>query len=235
MSARTVLVTGGAGGIGHALSRHFAAQGRPVVATAISQAEIDACPPFPGVRLVVMDVSRADQVAAVFGELGALDLLVNAAGVIRRHAEFDLGVFEQVLSVNLTGMMRTCVAAHPLLAAQGGTIVNIASMLTFFGGGAVPAYSASKGGVGQLTKSLAIAWAPDGVRVNAVAPGWISTPLTAPLEQDTERTRQILGRTPMGRWGRPEDLAGAVDFLASPTAAFITGAILPVDGGYAIA
>jgi NAD(P)-dependent dehydrogenase (short-subunit alcohol dehydrogenase family) len=108
-------------------------------------------------------------------------------------------------------------------------------MLSFFGSGFVPAYSASKGGVAQLTKSLAIAWAPRGVRVNAIAPGWIRTPLTAPLVADDVRSQAILDRTPLGRWGEPEDVAGAALFLASPAASFVTGATLPVDGGYLIA
>ena len=107
-------------------------------------------------------------------------------------------------------------------------------MLSFFGGGLVPAYTASKGGIAQLTKSLAIAYAPDGIRVNAIAPGWIATALTQGLQEDPAREAVILGRTPMGRWGRPEDITGPALFLASPAAAFITGAVLPVDGGYLI-
>jgi NAD(P)-dependent dehydrogenase (short-subunit alcohol dehydrogenase family) len=114
-------------------------------------------------------------------------------------------------------------------------VINIASMLSFFGSGQVPAYSASKGGVAQLTKSLAIAWAVHGVRVNAIAPGWIETPLTAPLVADATRRDAITSRTPLGRWGTPQDVAGAALFLASPAAAFITGVVLPVDGGYSIA
>jgi NAD(P)-dependent dehydrogenase (short-subunit alcohol dehydrogenase family) len=126
-------------------------------------------------------------------------------------------------------------AAHPKLVKGGGCVINIASMLSFFGGARVPAYSASKGGIAQLTRSLAVAWAADNIRVNAVAPGWITTPLTQALQNDAERSAQLLSRTPMGRWGSAEEIAGPVLFLSSEAASFITGAILPVDGGYSAA
>jgi NAD(P)-dependent dehydrogenase (short-subunit alcohol dehydrogenase family) len=130
--------------------------------------------------------------------------------------------------------MRTCSAAHRLLAQQGGSIVNIASMLSFFGGPRTPAYSASKGGIVSLTRSLAVAWAKESIRVNAVAPGWIVTPLTQALHSDSVRSEPLVARTPMGRWGTPEDVAGAVIFLCSKAAAFVTGVVLPVDGGYSV-
>ena len=153
--------------------------------------------------------------------------------IFRNGAEYEIEIFQKVIDVNLTGTMRMCVAARPKLAAARGAIVNTASMLSFFGGPSVPAYTASKGGVAQLTKALAVAWAPEGIRVNAVAPGWIATELTRSLVEDEVRSAALLGRTPMQRWGEPGDIGGAAVFLCSPAARFITGAILPVDGGYA--
>ena len=134
--------------------------------------------------------------------------------------------------MNLSGAMRLATALRPLLAVRGGTITLMASMLSFFGGGLVPGYAASKGGVAQLAKSLAISYAVDGIRVNALAPGWIATSLTDPLRADPARSQAIVARTPLGRWGEPGDIAGPALFLASPLAAFVTGVILPVDGGY---
>jgi NAD(P)-dependent dehydrogenase (short-subunit alcohol dehydrogenase family) len=232
---RIVLVTGGTSGIGLGCARAFRDLGARVIATGATESErVHAArkPENANLTFLTLDVRDAFAIGTVVGNLERLDILVNAAGVIRRDAEHDPEIFADVLAINLTGTMRVSSAAKDKLAETRGCVVNIASMLTFFGGPRVPAYSASKGGIGQLTKSLAAAWAPEGIRVNAVAPGWIATPLTQALQDDPERNRPILSRTPMGRWGTPEEAAAGVVFLASPAARFVTGAILPVDGGY---
>lgn len=233
-TSRSVLVSGGTSGIGAAIARAFMADGAHVLVTGATEPEVQRARD-EGLDARVLDVRDAAAVQALVGGLGTLHVLVNCAGTIRRGgAELDPAVFDDVVDINLNGTMRLCSAARPKLAATKGCIVNTASMLSFFGGGLVPGYSASKGGIAQLTKSLAIAWAGEGIRVNAIAPGWIATPLTQPLQDDAARSQAILGRTPMGRWGRPEDVAGPVLFLASEAAAFVTGVVLPVDGGYLI-
>jgi NAD(P)-dependent dehydrogenase (short-subunit alcohol dehydrogenase family) len=232
---QTVLVTGGTSGIGLACAQAFRDLGAGTIATGVTEAErlqASGDQRNCGISFRVLDVRDAGAVGQLIGGLSRLDIVVNAAGVIRRDEEHDPDIFADVLAINLTGAMRVCVAAKPKLVEAGGAVVNLASMLTFFGGPRVPAYSASKGGIGQLTKSLAAAWAEEGVRVNAVAPGWIATPLTQALRDNAERSRPILLRTPLARWGTPEEVAGGVVFLASPAARFVTGAILAIDGGY---
>lgn len=233
---KKALVTGGGRGIGLAAAQALCDAGYAVTATAVDAAEIEAMPEGAGLSGSVLDVRDEDAVRALLSSFDRLDALVNCAGLIRRAgAEFDPATFAEVLDVNLTGTMRVCMAAKSLLAESKGAVVNAASMLSFFGGPAVPAYTASKGGVAQLTKALAVAWAGGGIRVNAVAPGWIATELTRPLYEDTQRADPIIQRTPMRRWGTPEDVAGPIVFLCSEAARFVTGVILPVDGGYAAA
>jgi NAD(P)-dependent dehydrogenase (short-subunit alcohol dehydrogenase family) len=225
---RTALVSGGTSGIGLAIARAFAAAGASVHAAGLG----DFPPPQPGIVFATLDVTDTLACREYIAGLARLDFLVNAAGIIRRDDEYTIDVFQQVIDVNLTGAMRLCTEGREKLAASKGAIVNIASLWTYFGGPRVPAYTASKGAIGQLTKSLAVAWAADGIRVNAVAPGWIATPLTQALQEDPVRSALILDRTPMKRWGHAGEVAQPVLFLCSEAASFITGAILPVDGGY---
>ena len=236
-SNQRVLITGGTSGIGFAVAQAFADAGANVTATGLSDNEVaDAAARDQRIQFRRLDVCDTAAVSQLVGEFNSLNVLVNCAGLLRRGgAEFDEATFLEVLNANLSGTMRLCLACRPMLAKTGGCVVNTASMLSFFGSGFVPAYSASKGGVAQLTKSLAIAWASEGIRVNAVAPGWIETPMTQPLIENSERNQTIVDRTPLRRWGRPEDIAGPVLFLCSPAAAFMTGVVMPVDGGYSIA
>ena len=236
-AGRVALVSGGTSGIGAAIAEALAACGATVTVTGATDAEAETAraePAFLCREAHALDVRDAAAIAAFMGAMSRLDILVNCAGVIRRGAEHNPAVFAEVLDINLTGTMRLCAAARPLLAQTQGCIVNTASVLAYFGGGLVPGYSASKGGVAQLTKSLAIAYAAEGIRVNAVAPGWVETKLTQALQDDPGRSAAILARTPLGRWGKPVDIVGTVVFLCSPAASFVTGAIMPVDGGYLV-
>ena len=233
---RCALVTGGCSGIGRAIGLALADSGCRVLATSLSAEEgqeFDA--EGHTIETAVLDVTEEASISNLMKRLNQLDILVNCAGAIARGgAEHTPEVFARILDVNLNGTMRVSTACHRLLAESGGCVLNVASMLSFFGSGRVPAYSASKGGIVQLTKSLAIAWAPDGIRVNAIAPGWIRTNLTQPLLENEPFYDGIVARTPLGRWGDPHEIAPAAVFLCSPDAAFITGAVLPVDGGYSV-
>ena len=236
-SQRKILVTGGSSGIGAAIAQACATSGDHVIATGSTKEEGERAQVQSEqnkISFQQLDVREANAVQDCIEEIDSLDVLVNCAGVIRRNAEHQPEVFVDVIDINLNGSMRVCTAAREKLKQRKGCIINTASMLSFFGGGLVPGYSASKGGIAQLTKSLAIAYAPDGIRVNAVAPGWIATQLTQALQEDSQRSEAILSRTPLGRWGEPADVAGPVLFLASDAARFVTGVVLPVDGGYLI-
>lgn len=230
-AGRHVVITGGTGGIGRGIGQAFADAGAFVHATGATQAEVAmASQEEPRFRYTELDVRNTEQVNEYAEQIGEIAALINCAGVNLRAAEFSATGFETVVDINLTGSMRTATAFRGKL--RGGAILNIGSMFSFFGAPHAPAYAASKHAVAGLTKSLAVAYAVDGIRVNALAPGWIETAMTAVPRANPTRNAELMGRTPMGRWGTPADLAPAALFLCSPLAGFITGAVLPIDGGY---
>lgn len=245
LTGRVAVVTGGNGGIGLGMARGLAGAGAAVVVAARNRAKSEAAVAElarlgADSAFLPLDVADPASCRAMVDEtvsrFGRLDILVNNAGMSVRKPPEDYAVEEwrAVLDTNLTGAFVCCQAAHPVMSQNGGgKIINIGSMMAIFGAAYAAAYSASKGAIVQLTKSLANAWAKDNIQVNAVLPGWIDTELTiAAREQVPGLHERILRRTPAGRWGLPEDLAGIAVFLASPAAQFVTGAAIPVDGGF---
>ena len=230
-SGKDVLVVGASrGGIGSAIAAAFQDARARVAITGVEAAPVEADQQrFPYTRL---DVTNATSINSLTEATSRLDVLVNCAGISARGEEMNPATFERVVEVNLHGTFRMSQAFLRQLKDSRGCIVNVASMYSTFGSPKVPAYGASKAGVQQLTKSLAIAWAEFGIRVNAVAPGFVVTRQTERGRADPAHVAAVNSRTPLGRWGEPSDLAGPVLFLASPAAAFITGTTLLVDGGY---
>ncbi|MGX0586129.1 2-dehydro-3-deoxy-D-gluconate 5-dehydrogenase [Sphingomonas sanguinis] len=242
LSGRVAVVTGANTGIGQAIAVALAAAGADVACVGRTPAE-ETVETIRGLgrraEIVTADLSTIEPVdrivAETLGRLGRLDILVNNAGIIRRAdaVDFTEEDWDAVVDTNLKSVFFLCQAAGRHMIAQGsGRIINIASMLTFQGGIRVPSYTASKSGIGGLTKLLANEWAKHGVTVNAIAPGYIATNNTAALQADTARNTAILDRIPAGRWGDPADLGGAAVFLASDAAAYVQGHILAVDGGW---
>jgi 2-deoxy-D-gluconate 3-dehydrogenase len=247
LKSKVAIVTGGNGGIGLGMARGLAAAGARVVVGARDQNKSRAAVKDlegRGAEAMAVAVDVADEasvstlVRTVAERWGRIDVLVNNAGInIRKPAhELALAEWHRVVDTNLTSAFLCARAVYPVMkAAGGGKIVNIGSMMSIFGASFAPAYGASKGGMVQLTKSLAIAWARDNIQVNAVLPGWIDTDLTRRARQEVSGLHEsVLRRTPAGRWGGIDDMAGIAVFLASPASDFITGTAIPVDGGYSI-
>ena len=247
LTERVAIVTGGNGGIGLGMARGLAEAGAAVIVAGRDQAKggqavrelqaLGAKAAFVAVDVKSESSCRA-MVRAAAHEFGRLDILVNNAGtnIRRRPEEYALEEWRTLLEINLTGAFACCQAAYPeMVRSGGGKIINIGSMMSIFGASFAAPYAASKGGIVQLTKALAAAWARENIQVNAVLPGWIDTDLTRQARQQIDGLHErVLARTPAGRWGTPADLAGIAVFLASPASDFVTGTAIPVDGGYAI-
>jgi NAD(P)-dependent dehydrogenase (short-subunit alcohol dehydrogenase family) len=234
-TGKTVLVTGGTSGIGGAIAKAFKAAGAKVVACGVTDQEIEAAalnPDYAGMDIRQLDVTQGDAIKRLVNSLPNIDVLVNSAGLIKRDAEHEPEAFAHVIDVNLTGGMRMASAAREKLAAAHGSVIFIASVMSFFGGPKQPAYSASKGAVRNLTMSLAAAYAAEGIRVNAIAPGWVTTELSKGARENPERNAMIMARTPMGRWADTSEIADPVLFLCSDAARYMTGTVMLVDGGY---
>jgi len=235
MRLKKIIITGGCGDIGFATGKFFQSKGFEVVLTGINEEEINSRPIIENISYEILDVTSDESAQELISKHNNFNVLVNAAGIVMREREFEIKYFSHVVDVHLNGTYRMCAKSVDILSKNKGSIVNFSSMLAFFGGTLSPAYSSAKGGISQLTKSLAINYASKNVRVNAVAPGWIATKMTDTLRSSKfpEREKEILGRTPMKRWGEPEDIAGPIYFLSSEElAGFVTGVILPIDGGY---
>lgn len=243
LDGKIALVTGAASGLGAAIAVAFAEAGATVACHGNRRPASETCEQIQALGRVAQafsaDLSQENGSQGLIEEvrrsLGEVDILVNNAGMIHREPaeEFDPVAWAAVLQVNLTSVFRLCqLAGRGMLERRQGKIINIASLLSFQGGIRVPAYAASKGGVAQITKALANEWAGRNVQVNAIAPGYFRTTNTEGLQQDEGRNRQILDRIPAGRWGEPEDLAGAAVFLASAASDYVNGEVLVVDGGW---
>lgn len=244
LTGKKALVTGGSRGLGRGMAEALLEAGAEVIITGVSDRVLETAAElrkndFP-VSALSFDLSNREEIKKSFQKVmdkfeGQLDILVNNAGIQRRHQaeEFPEEDWDDVLEVNLNSVfILSQLAAREMLKNDGGKIINIASLLSFFGGYTVPAYAASKGGVAQLTKALANEWAAKGINVNAVAPGYMDTDMNTALVNDPERNKLIMSRIPADRWGKPEDMKGIVIFLASKASNYLNGTVIPVDGGY---
>jgi len=247
LTGRVAVITGGNGGIGLGMALGMAEAGAAIVVVgrdgeknrlAVGEIEATGAAAHAVVADITSEADCAAMVAAAKDRFGRLDILVNNAGInIRKQPEdYTAAEWQSVIDINLTGAFIGSQAAYPaMVAAGGGKIINIGSMLSIFGASFAVAYAASKGGIVQMTKGLASAWAKDNIQVNAVLPGWIDTDLTRRGRREIDGLHdRVIARTPAARWGAPQDMAGIGVFLASPASDFVTGAAIPVDGGYSI-
>ena len=242
LEGKAALVTGGNGGIGLGMAGGLARAGAKVAIAGRDAAKNAKAAKEIGALVVAADITDEKACRGMVDEaarkLGRLDILVNNAGINirKRPEEYQLEEWHRVLESNLTSAFVACQAAYPhMQRAKGGKIVNIGSMMSIFGASFVAPYGASKGGIVQLTRALATAWAKDNIQVNAVLPGWIDTALTRRAREEVSGLHErVLARTPAGRWGAPDDLAGIAVFLCSSASDFVTGTAIPVDGGYAV-
>jgi 2-deoxy-D-gluconate 3-dehydrogenase len=248
LSGNVALVTGGNGGIGLGIARGLAAAGASVAIVGRDAAKSERAVPSIlalGARAVAVtaDVAKPEEaeraVAEAVGQLGRLDVVVNNAGIIVRRTPQDMTPeeWQAVMDVNVTSHFLIARAAYPhLKAAGGGKVINIGSMASLFGSSYACSYAASKGAVVQLTRSLALAWAADGIQVNAILPGWFETDMTDGAKKHVPGLNErVVSRTPAGRWARPDDIAGTAVWLASRASDFVTGVAVPVDGGFSVA
>ena len=244
LTGKKAIVTGGGRGLGKGMAEGLCQAGAEVVIIGSSDSVFKTAAEFSkkGYKSFAVkgDLSDEKNIQVIFEQSisylnGKVDILINNAGVQSRHKceEFPLTDWARVIQMNLNVVFALCQLAGNKMLQQGyGKIINMASMLSFFGGYTVPAYAASKGGVAQLTKALSNEWASRNVHVNAIAPGYMDTEMNVNLVNDEKRNKEILGRIPAGRWGTPDDMKGLAVFLASPASDYINGAIIPIDGGY---
>ncbi len=242
LSGKKAIITGACGGLGRAMAAGLVKASAEVLALDVAPNVHEIAGVIGAAHAIQANLLDRRALARGFEEAmeklsGRVDILVNSAGIQRRHEleDFPIGDWDDVMEVNLNAVWQLCQLAGRVMLKQGsGKIINIASMLSFFGGFRIPAYAASKGGVMQLTRSLAVGWAGKGIQVNAIAPGYMDTEMNTALINDEKRNASILARIPAGRWGKPEDMIGPCLFLASGLSDYLSGAILPVDGGYMV-
>jgi NAD(P)-dependent dehydrogenase (short-subunit alcohol dehydrogenase family) len=229
VTGQHVLITGGTGGIGGAFARAFLASGATVTVTDVKP---PAAPLPPGIDYRELDVRSDSQVTALAAAIPRLDVLIHCAGRLIRHKEHEPETFMDMVNIHLGGAMRLATAFRPQLAATKGCIIHIGSMYSYFGSRMIPAYASAKTAIIGLTRSLAVAYAEDEIRVNAIAPGWINTEISKGGREEPAFNAKVMDRLPIKRWAEPEELAGTAVFLASPAARLVNGVTIPVDGGY---